>query len=254
MNRVRSCFTAALLFALLPGCGGSIPAAADAPASKADAPSAATSAAITQVRPLTGAGTVAFDAASATLAWADGEHVRLLDLAGGEAQTIPAGATVSDLGYAPQGDLWIVAGHVERRHGATVACRSRETDMQRLLGIDGEGVTAAGYAYSDGIGPIRRQIWLDDACRLQRESTAPLPRETSDSDADPGEASGRTSLQAPRAVPSAWLRRIDGSRLRLDRGPPLALPSTPAAVSPDGRWWVFGAPGQRTLWRLSGTR
>jgi hypothetical protein len=250
VHRVRSCFTAALLVALLSGCGSGVPAAA--PASKADAPSATTSASITQARPLAGAGAVAFDAASATLAWADGEQVRLLDLAGGEVQTIAAGAPVSDLGYSPQGDLWIVAGHVERHRGATVACRSDNVDMQRLLAVDGEGVAAAGYAYSDGIGPVRHQVWLDDACRLQRESTAPLPRETADADADSGEAPGRASLQAPRAVPSVWLRRIDGARLRLDRGPALALPSTPAAVSPDGRWWVFGAPGQRTLWRLNG--
>jgi hypothetical protein len=252
VNRVRSCFTAALLIALLPGCGG-VPAAADASSSATNVAAATNSPAITQSRPLAGAGAVAFDAVSATLAWADGEHVRLLDLAGGEVQTIPAGATVSDLGYSPQGDLWIVAGHIERRHGATVACRSRETDMQRLLGVDGDGIAAAGYAYSDGIGPLRHQIWLDEACHLQRESTAPLPDGVSDADADPGEAHGRASLHAPRAVPPAWLHRIDGDRLRFNRGPVLALPSAPAAVSPDGRWWVFGAPGQRTLWRLSGT-
>lgn len=252
MNRVRSCFIAALLFALLPGCGGSVPAAADAPAARTDAPSATTAPALTQARPLAGAGAVAFDTTSATLAWADGEQVHVLNLAGGELTAIAAGATVSDLGYSPQGDLWIVAGHLERRRGSAVACRSRETDMQRLLGVDGEGVAAAGYAYSDGIGPVRHQVWLDDACHLQRESTAPLPHETADADADPGEAPGRASLQAPRAVPPAWMQRIDGGRLHLDHGPALALPSAPAAVSPDGRWWVFGAPGQRTLWRLSG--
>lgn len=249
---MRSCFTAALLIALLPGCAGRVPAAADAPASTPHASSAATSAAITQARPLAGAGAVAFDAASATLAWADGEQVRVLDLAGGEVHMIAVGATVSDLGYSPQGDLWIVAGRVERHRGATVACRNGNIDMQRLLGVDGEGVAAAGYAYSDGVGPIRHQVWLDDACHLQRESTAPLPHGISDTDADPGEAPGRASLQAPRGVPPAWLRRIDGAHLRLDRGPALALPSAPAAVSPDGRWWVFGTPGQRTLWRLSG--
>lgn len=250
---MRSDSTATLLVVALLLAGGCTRAVS--PRSAADAgasPSAsgAPSSSLTRVRALPGAGEVAFDPSSAVLGWTDGNRLQMLDLARGDLRTIELDAAASDLGYTPQGDLWIVAGHVERFHDGASACRSREGDLQRLLGIDAEGVSAAGWSYADGIGPVRHQAWFDSACRLQRTSDAPVPTGVRDSDEDNGEAPARATLRPPHELPARSRLRIDGGHLHIDGETPVALPAAPVAASRDGRWWVLGEPGRRTLWRL----
>lgn len=253
---MRSDSVATLLLAALlsvAGCAGGaggVPTREATDAAASAGVSVAPPSTLTRVRPLPGAGAAAFDPSAAALAWIDGNRLQLLDLAGGDLRTIELDAAASDLGYTPRGDLWIVAGHVERFHAGASACRSREGDLQRLLGIDAEGISAAGWSYSDGIGPVRHQVWFDHACRALRESDSPLPAGMGDSDADPGEPPLRATLRPPHELWS-WPRlHVDGDQLRIDGELPLALPAVPVAASRDGRWWVFGDAGRRALWRL----
>ncbi len=206
--------------------------------------------ALTASRPLPGAGSVAFHASKPVLAWAAGNTVQVLDLSSGQLKAIQADAGVSDLGFAPHGDLWIVAGRVERWHDDSAICTSGQTGMERLLGIDDKGVTAAQYTYSDGVGAIRHQVWLDEDCRLQHEARSPLPAGVTDADADVGGPPRRASLRSPHRLAAGSDWSIDNDRLRAGHGSVLVLPSRPVAVSADARWWVFGEPGHRMLWQL----
>lgn len=251
--------TTLTLALLLSGCGAvhaerSVPASATAktPGNAWTAlPRDGDRLAVSESKPLPGAGAVAFHPSRALLVWADGSKVQILDLSSGESHAIQVGTTVSDLGFSPQGDLWAIAGQATLWRGDAAVCRSSETDMDRLLGIDAEGMTAAGYTYSDGVGPIRHQLWLDNNCRLHHESRAPLPANVRDADVDAGESPLRASLRSPRAFPAGGSWTVDNNRLRSDREAALILPSSPVAVSADGRWWVFGEPGRRALWRLA---
>lgn len=205
-------------------------------------------------RPLIGAGAVAFDPTRRQVVWADGDKLHVFHLDNGRNDEIRIDAQVSDLGFAPGGDLWVIAGHATRWRDGKQQCRGTGADLDRLLGSDAAGVVAAGYSYSDGIGPIRHQTWIDNDCRLEHETTEPLPAGVQDSDADPGGKPWRDSLRSPRSLPARMPWDIRGDRVLADRQPPIVLPSKPVALSPDGRWWVFDEAGQRALWRLAETK
>lgn len=186
-------------------------------------------------RELPGAGAVAFDASAARLAWAAGNEVRILDLRSGRQEQLATGATVTDLGFTPDGALWVVGDHAALWRAGRRFCIA-DAEAERLLALDDEGAVVAAYAYSDGTGMLRRQVWLDPQCAIVRESTRRLPPQVQDAEADPGEAPGRASLRPPRAVPSAAVL------------PAGAAGARPVAVSGDGRWWVLEEGGKRTLW------
>lgn len=177
-------------------------------------------------RTLAGAGAVAFDRQGRQLAWASGEQVRSLDLATGRERALQPGGWVDDLGYAPDGSLWILAGDPQRWAGGTRACRAVGVEAQRLLASDDAGAVVAGYAHSDGVGMLRHQVWLDAGCKVVREDTAALPAQVADAEADPGAPLGRDTLRPPPAAGGA---------------------AGTLAVSPDGRWQVVTRAGARVL-------
>ena len=190
------------------------------------------------LRMLPGAGAVAFDPSHPRVAWAAGEEIRMLDLAQDAESRHPVGAWVTDVGFAPDGALWVVAGDAQLWRDGAVACHA-DVELDRLLGIDAQGVVAAGYTHADGAGMLRHQVWLDTSCNVSSEQTDPVPAGVSDAEADPGAPLRRTSLRAPRmyvpadgaALPSDWPK---GAR--------------PIAVSADGRWWVIEDAAGRALW------
>lgn len=189
-------------------------------------------------RDLTGAGAVAFDPTAPRLAWAAGNEVRTLDLRSGGQGRVAVGVPVTDLGFAPDGSLWIVAGQAQRWRGGESACRAQDVEADRLLALDAQGAVVAGYTHSDGVGMLRRQVWLDNACTASAESVQPLPPGIADAEADPGEPLRRASLQSPRgALPPSSPHLPEGS-----------AQARPVAASADGRWWVFEDPKGRTLW------
>lgn len=185
-------------------------------------------------RALPGAGPVSFDPTGPRLAWAAGEQVHVLDFESRTEARHDAGAWISDLGFAPDGSLWVIAGHAQRWHAGAMACRAPGIDLDRLLAADAQGVVAAGYSQSDGVGTLRHQVWLDTQCRLDAETIDPLPAGIQDAEADPGAPLRRASLRASHPSP-----------------PP--LPEAPAgaravAASADGRWWVVEDTAGRRLW------
>lgn len=209
--------------------------------------------ALAERRPLPGAVAAAFHPARPLLAWADGETLRMLDLDDGTAEATPVGQWIADLAFSPQGDLWLAADGAQRRRDGAVACRSEPYALDRLLGVDDAGVTAASYTHADGIGPLRHQVWIDNDCRLEHDTTAPLPAGVQNAADDPGDAPRRDTLRPVHALPAALPGRIDGDRIRLDDATTIGLPGHPMAVSPDGRWWVLEHEGGPALWRLDET-
>lgn len=188
-----------------------------------------------------GAGAVAFDPASARLAWAAGEEVRVLELESGEQAVRAAGSWIDDLGFAPDGSLWVIGDKVQRWQGATLACSTQDIDADRLLAVDAQGAVVAGYAHSDGQGMLRHQVWLDRLCQSSSESTLPLPKGIADAEADPGAPLGRASLQPPRPAMDKTFPQLAG------------MPGArPVAVSADGRWWVVDTGGSRSVWKATG--
>jgi len=193
-------------------------------------------------RDLPGAGAVAFDPTGKRLVWASGEDVRVLELDSGAQAVRASGGWIDDLGFAPDGSLWVVGDKVQRWQGDALACSTPGVDADRLLAADAQGAVVAGYEHSDGEGMLRHQVWLDPDCHQSMESTQPLPKEVTNAEADPGAPLGRASLQPPRPrVDQALLRPLDGM-------PGAKL----VAVSADGRWWVVDAGGRRSLWRAEG--
>ena len=190
------------------------------------------------LRMLPGAGAVAFDPSHPRVAWAAGEEIRTLDLVRGSESRHPVGSWVTDVGFAPDGALWVVAGEAQLWRDGALACRA-DVELDRLLGIDAQGAVAAGYTHADGTGMLRHQVWLDDSCNVSSEQTDPVPAGVADAEADPGAPLRRPSLRPPRmSVPG------NGS------GPSTDLPkgARPIAASADGRWWVIEDAAGRALW------
>lgn len=242
----------ALLVALAPACRAEQAARqSEAPAAvaakawsspPAELPSENGQLALRDRRPLLGAGAVVFDPQHPRLVWADGEKFQVLDLDSDALSGHPAGGWVSDLGYAANGDLWVVASHASRWRGGARACSS-EVELDRLLAIDDAGVDAAADTYSDGVGPVTHRVRLDADCRLEREIYEPL------SDTKAAAPKGDAAV-SKRALPSGLPWKIEAHRVIVSGKPAVGLPSAPVAISPDGRWWVFEEEGRRVLWRL----
>lgn len=242
----------ALLVALAPACraeqavrSSDAPVAAAAKAwssPPAELPSENGQLALRDRKPLPGAGAVAFDPLHPRLVWADGEKFQMLDLDSNAVSEHPAGGWVSDLGYAANGDLWVVASHASRWRGGARVCSS-ETELDRLLAIDDAGVDAAADTYSDGVGPVTHRVRLDADCRLEREIYEPLT--------DTKAAASKGDAPLPKsALPSGLPWKIEVHRVIVAGKHAVDLPSAPVAISPDGRWWVFEEEGRRVLWRL----
>ena len=198
-------------------------------------------------RPLHGAGAVAFDPARERVVWAAGEELRVLALDGNnraDEGRARVGSAIADLGVAPDGALWVVADVPQLwRDGARV-CRADGVEADRLLAVDGEGAVVTAYSHSDGVGALRRQVWLDAQCGVADERIAPLPDGVAGSASDPGAPLGRSTLRPLHQDTPALARQF--SELRLPAG---AGVERPVRVSDDGRWWVLEGAQGRTLWR-----
>ncbi|WP_202841129.1 hypothetical protein [Luteimonas saliphila] len=206
--------------------------------------------ALVDPRPLQGAGAVAFDPARPQLAWAAGATLRMLDLEQGvELRRIEVGSAVGDLAIAPDGALWVIADGLQLWRDGALACRAEGVEPDRLLAVDGAGVVVAGYTYSDGIGMLRRQAWLDARCQVVDERIDPLPDGITGSEADPGAPLGRATLRPVRLPATELESRLPGMQLPAGAGVTGAV-----AVSGDGRWWVLEGAQGRTLWRRDGQR
>lgn len=228
----------ALAVAGCTGAGSAGASAAGGSAPRVQGPQGASSSRAPQARagdprsgvvPLTGAGAVAFAPSGNTLAWASGRAVRLRDLASGDERVLDAGADVTDLGYSPDGALWVVAGQPALWRDGQRVCVAGDLDADRLLGADAQGAVVAGYQHSDGVGMLRHQAWLDTTCALVRERTDPVSRGVDSAEADPGAPLLRASL-APRASAPAASR---GAGI--------------VAESRDGAWQVVEGPSGRVL-------
>jgi hypothetical protein len=222
------------------------------PVAPTSLPRKADALALTDRRVLTGAGAVAFDPLRERLVWADASVLREIDLRTGKQSETGIGRPIADLAFAPDGDLWLLAGAAILWRGGVRVCTSEDEALDRVLGVDADGVTAASYSHSDGIGPVRHQVWIDDACRREHDSLAPLPASVGDTGNDRGEPARRPTLRPPAALPAALGWNIDGQRVNAN-GTTLTLPAPVVAVSPDGRWWVLEEGGRRTLWRVAET-
>ena len=197
--------------------------------------------------PLPGAGAVAFDPAQPQLAWAAGEEVRIARLGDGtDARRMPVGAWVSDLGFAPDAALWIVAGTPQLWRDGARACSADAVEADRLLAIDAQGAVVAGYTHSDGVGMLRRQVWLGPDCAVVEARLDPVPAGVNDAEADPGAPLGRASLRRVHEPAGALAQRMAGVQLQAGAGVDRAV-----AVSDDGRWWVLEGAQGRTLWRIA---
>lgn len=197
-------------------------------------------------RPLHGAGAVAFDPAGRRLAWAAGHEVRRYALDDGSEQSrLAIGHQVVDLGYAPDGALWVVADVPQRWRDGVLQCRAAEVEAERLLAVDAEGAVVTAYLHSDGVGMLRRQIWLDPECGLVEERIGPVPAGVSDAGADPGAPLGRERLRIVRPEPTELAARLEQVQLPAGTGMKQAV-----QVSADGQWWVLEGAQGRTLWRL----
>ncbi len=246
---------AALMFAALPaGChAGEVASSAQRapvwPAALTALPRKAGALALVDRRVLAGAGAVAFDPVRERLVWADAAVLHALDLRTGMQSETTVDRPIADLAFSPDGDLWLLAGAAIRWHDGVRACASEDEALDRVLGVDAGGITAASYSHSDGVGPIRHQVWIDSACRREHDSTAPLPAGVTDASDDRGEPARRATLRAPTVLPEALGWNLEGARVSAN-GTTLTLPAPAVAVSPDGRWWVLEDGGQRTLWRV----
>jgi hypothetical protein len=256
--RVLMRLLAALAFAALPtGChagqAGSPAQHASWPAAPTALPREADALALAERRVLPGAGAVAFDPVHRRLAWADASVLRMIDLRTGVQSETDVGRPIADLAFAPDGDLWLLAGAAVLWRDGVRACASEDEAFDRVLGVDADGVTAASYSHSDGVGPVRHQVWIDDACRREHDSMAPLPAGVGDTGDDLGEPPRRPTLRAPAVLPETLGWTLEGARVDAN-GTSLTLPAPVVAVSPDGRWWVLEEDGQRTLWRVAETK
>lgn len=202
-------------------------------------PATAGAAAIADSQPLAGTGAVAFHPQRALLAWADGNRWHTLDLDSGRRSDHLADAAVADLGFAADGDLWLIADRAERWREGRRVCRSEAGDLSRWFGADADGAAVARYQHSDGVGPLRQQLWLGPDCRTVREDTRPLPARIREVGDDPGEP-----LRAGAAPAAAGLA---------ERLPAIGADGATArrtlALSHDGRWRVVDENGQRILRR-----
>lgn len=201
-------------------------------------PSNVSPAAAASPRALPGAGAVAFDPSKPRLAWAAGEEIRMLDLVRGSESRYPVGAWVTDLGFAPDGALWVVAGEAQLWRDGVAVCHA-DVELDRLLGIDAQGAVAAGYTHADGTGMLRHQVWLDERCAVASEQTDPVPAGVDDAEADPGAPLRRASLRPPRMVEPAKAG---------EPSPDFPEGTRPLAASADGRWWVVEDASGRALW------
>lgn len=180
--------------------------------------------------PLTGAGAVAFDPSARTLAWASGASLRMRDLASGDERSLAIASEVTDLGFAPDGALWVVAGQPALWRDGKAVCRVQDFDADRLLAVDAEGAVVTSYTHSDGVGMVRHQFWVDAACRVTQSRTDPMPASVDNADADPGAPLVRASLAPPRQLPGSMSRK--GGLV---------------AASSDGKWQVVETPAGRVL-------
>lgn len=197
-------------------------------------------------RPLHGAGAVAFDPAGPRLAWAAGHEVRRYALDDGSEQPrLAIGHPVVDLGYAPDGALWVIADVPQLWRDGVLQCRAEQVEAERLLAADAEGAVVTGYMHSDGVGMLRRQVWLDSRCGLVEESLAPVPAGVTDAAADPGAPLGRAGLRIAQPEPADLAARLQQVQLPAGAGVERAV-----QVSADGQWWVLDGAQGRTLWRL----
>lgn len=229
-NAHRLCFAiACAAVALLPACR--------AGAARPDpAPAAAENSVASRV--LTGA--VAFHPSRPLLAWSDGKRWHVLDLPSNRVADFVTDSEIADLGYAPDGDLWLVADHAERWRDGKLACRSDAADLSRVLGIAGDGIAAAGYGHVDGAGPLRHPVWIDPRCALTRYPAEPLPAGVADASSDTGGIAGKPT-RPPRAVPPGFVA-------------PAGASAKPVAVSADGGWWVGEDAGRLLLYRTANGR
>lgn len=212
---------------------------------KASAEAQAATSDLVDPRPLQGAGAVAFDPARPRLAWAAGEEVRLFDLGDGDdARRLGIGSWVGDVGFAPDGAVWVVAGAPQLWRAGERVCSAEGVEADRLFAIDDAGAVVAGYMHSDGVGMLRRQVWLDAQCGVVDEDLAPMPEGIVDSESDPGAPLGRATLRPTHPDPAELAERLSGVQLPAGAGVKQAV-----AVSPDGRWWVLEGAQGRTLWR-----
>jgi hypothetical protein len=197
-------------------------------------------------RPLHGAGAVAFDPTRPQLAWAAGHEVRRYALDdGSERPRMAIGSQVADLGYAPDGALWVVANEPQLWRDGALLCRASGVDGDRLLAVDAEGAVVTTYSHSDGVGMLRRQVWLDPQCGVVEDELEPVPAGVTSPDADPGAPLRRESLQVLRPGPADLEARLSQVQLPAGAGVKNAV-----RVSPDGRWWILEGVQGRTLWRL----
>jgi hypothetical protein len=103
------------------------------------------------------------------------------------------------------------------------------------------------YTHSEGVGTLRRQVWIDAQCRVADERIDPVPDGITGSEADPGTPLGRPTLRPVRTPASELEARLPGMQLPAGAGVTGAV-----AVSEDGRWWVLEGAQGRTLWRRDG--
>jgi len=197
-------------------------------------------------RPLQGAGAVAFDPTAPRLAWAAGHELRryVLDT-GAEEQRLAIGHQVVDLGFAPDGALWVIADVPQLWRDGVRVCRADTVEADGLLAADAGGAVVAAYTHSDGVGMLRRQLRLDTQCDVIGERVDPVPAGVTDPGSDPGEGLGRSALRNARPGPADLAARLSEVRLPAGAGVKQAV-----QISPDGRWWVLEGAQGRTLWRL----
>ncbi|WP_223619399.1 hypothetical protein [Lysobacter sp. ESA13C] len=227
----RLCLAIACAVALLPACraGAARPALAS--------PTASAAAEAAPPRLLAGAGAVAFHPSRPLLAWSDGKRWHVLDLHTGRVADFAGDSEIADLAYAPDGDLWLVGDHAERWRDGRLGCRSEAADLSRALGTAGDGLAAAGYGHSDGVGPLRHPVWIDLHCGLTRYPAEPLPAGVADASADHGGIAGKNT-RPPRALPRGFVA-------------PAGTSAQPIAASHDGRWWVGEDAGRLHLYRTA---
>ncbi|MGJ4803857.1 hypothetical protein [Luteimonas sp. SDU82] len=242
--RAATCAAAALLAACAASGTSDQATAQPAPAGQ---PADTAKAQLVDPRPLPGAGAVAFHPAQPWLAWAAGEAVRILPLdaaATGE-RRLDIASWVADLGFSPDGALWVIADVPQLWRDGEIVCRAQGVEADRLLAVDDAGAVVAAYSHSDGVGMLRRQVWLDAQCGVADERIAPLPAGVQDAEADPGAPLGRATLQPLHPDPADLAAGLASVRLPAGAGVSGAL-----RVSSDGRWWVLEGAQGRTLWRL----
>lgn len=238
--------TSSLFASLLAACGASGTSPAP-PQVQAEPQPARGGAQLVDPRPLQGAGAVAFHPARSSLAWAAGEDVRIQELdaeAGAGERRIAVGDRVADLGFAPDGALWLIADVPQLWRDGAPVCRAEGLEADRLLAVDAHGAVVAAYSHSDGVGMLRRQVWIDTQCNVADEQVERLSERAADAGSDPGAPLGRATLRAQRPDAAALARLLSTMRLPAGAGVERAV-----LVSADRRWWVLDGAQGRTLWR-----